>query len=1033
MPLPQARKYTVGFNGGLDTESPELQAKPGTVAAALNYEIGIRGGYTDIEGYRRFDGSPYAPMDYDTQEQPPGSGPILGLFTISDDIYAVRGNATGDRGIIYKATAAGWSDVGLDLPYAFSFENGRQIEFIPDGTILTGATSGATATVQRTVLQSGTFSGGDAVGYIVCTDISGRFVGDSEEMNIGTVAVMDRLELPAQANLSAGAKISTTQGFFGDTNRVYIVNGEDPALEFDGDQFVPIRSGFPEDRPEQAVVHEGRLWLSFGPTLIYSTLGEPHNFGGDAGEIRLNVGNHITALHIEPGQFGRGSLAIFGENIVHILQADATGNFSVANYRSEIGALPFTVQEMATTVFADAWGVRSLRTAQEFGNFSHSTITEPMQRTWRELVEGRTITASMICRRKNQYRVFFNDGNGVYCSFRGGRSMGSMPVRFPDVVNCALSTEAGDAGERMFIGTQLGDVMELDVGNSFNGAEIAACVVLNWDYMRSLSANKKMHDVRFACGMRGRSSFYVNYALGYGNSLMSYPTQAEQVAPLSIESPADELKAFQNPVSVPAAHIMTGEGDCIALAFGKKSAIDPPVTFSGCDYRYTQRQLQRAEPFGLDNLSGVPQALCASVTGGGAVVEPPDRMRAPTVQPFGPRKLLATMRRVTDDDSILGYIMQWQIDGAARWTISEPILDSDFDENGIYTREIPGRPGVRYAVQTKAFNSLQGLFSPSGFGTVDEEVGSVYVGSRSVAEFAPNLPESYSSGSITDDQFLAGWSLPLVDDTHSAAEEYDLQWRVGTTGAFTLIPGIRERSQLIDMLNAAENHYWQIKARNGAGETDWGPLQGPVLTLTDTVPHQLASFSGDPVDANNIRVRWQLAPTGGIADQVAVRYNERGDTDAFSEIVFTASDLMGIVPRLQPATFYDLRGIARNADGDSLPTASFIVQTLDGAPPVPPPSRIIRALPQVVIDFPAPVARVTPTASAPAISLDFAPLAVIIDLSAAPAAPAHNAAGDASLTAFTMDTGPVVVNIADAIPELPAVSIDMNPPVGREA
>jgi hypothetical protein len=83
--------------GGLDLESPTWGVIPGAVRDALNYEACIEGGYQDIVGYERFDGSP-APSD--------ASFTIIDV-TITGSIVVgdtVTGATTGDTGVVIATT-----------------------------------------------------------------------------------------------------------------------------------------------------------------------------------------------------------------------------------------------------------------------------------------------------------------------------------------------------------------------------------------------------------------------------------------------------------------------------------------------------------------------------------------------------------------------------------------------------------------------------------------------------------------------------------------------------------------------------------------------------------------------------------------------------------------------------------------------------------------------------------------------------------------------------------------------------------------
>ncbi len=79
--------------GGLDLETPSWKVLPGAVKDALNYEACVEGGYQDIEGYERYDGS----------VRPSAASYMLVDITITGSIVVgdtVTGATTGDTGVV---------------------------------------------------------------------------------------------------------------------------------------------------------------------------------------------------------------------------------------------------------------------------------------------------------------------------------------------------------------------------------------------------------------------------------------------------------------------------------------------------------------------------------------------------------------------------------------------------------------------------------------------------------------------------------------------------------------------------------------------------------------------------------------------------------------------------------------------------------------------------------------------------------------------------------------------------------------------
>ncbi len=88
--VPVSTSY-VKFEGGLDLISPVLSIKPGMALSAMNYEPGVNGGYTRLDGFERFDGrpSPSAAVYYYLAYT------LSGAVAVGNTITGVTSAATG--------------------------------------------------------------------------------------------------------------------------------------------------------------------------------------------------------------------------------------------------------------------------------------------------------------------------------------------------------------------------------------------------------------------------------------------------------------------------------------------------------------------------------------------------------------------------------------------------------------------------------------------------------------------------------------------------------------------------------------------------------------------------------------------------------------------------------------------------------------------------------------------------------------------------------------------------------------------------
>jgi hypothetical protein len=227
----------------------------------------------------------------------PGSGNILGVWEYLGNIYAWRNNAGATAAVMFKATAGGWASVALG--YTIDFTSGGAYEIV-EGDIITGATSGKTATIKRIVTTSGSWSAGTAAGYVVIASASGAFTA-GENVDVGGNANVATLTADKAAiTLPVGGRYECLNfNFSGSTSsyRMYGVNGVGRAFEFDGTTFTPIRSGMAVDTPHRIAEHYNHLFLAFpAGQLQNSSIGAPLNWSAVTGAAAYGLGSEITDL-----------------------------------------------------------------------------------------------------------------------------------------------------------------------------------------------------------------------------------------------------------------------------------------------------------------------------------------------------------------------------------------------------------------------------------------------------------------------------------------------------------------------------------------------------------------------------------------------------------------------------------------------------------------------------------------------------------------------------------------------------------------
>ena len=142
-PASSMRAKYFPLEGGENLTDPALSIPPGNLIFGRNYEVDPEGGYHRIDGFERYDGRIPKP---------------------SESKY-----------------------------YILDFQTGTTD--MTDTTVITGATSGATAElVADAVVESGSFAGNDAVGYLVIALVTGTFqVGENIQVSASTTSVVQAL------------------------------------------------------------------------------------------------------------------------------------------------------------------------------------------------------------------------------------------------------------------------------------------------------------------------------------------------------------------------------------------------------------------------------------------------------------------------------------------------------------------------------------------------------------------------------------------------------------------------------------------------------------------------------------------------------------------------------------------------------------------------------------------------------------------------------------------------------------------------
>lgn len=523
----------------------------------------------------------------------PGSGDVLGVHQYNGNVWAVRNNAGGTAAVLHKDSTSGWVAVALGREVAFT--SGGTYEIL-EGDIITGATSGATAAITRAVLSDGDWAAGTAIGTLVFASQTGAF--QAENLNVGANLNVATIAGNSTAiTLLPDGRYEFENWNFGGqvgTKRMYGCDGVNPGFEFDGTTFVPIHTGMTDDAPKYLRIHKNQLFFAFASSLQHSGIGMPYSFAPIFGAAELACGDTITGMLKLPGSEAGGSMAVYTQNRTLVLYGNDVADWNLVPLSEESGALPYTMQYVRNGITLDSQGITVLNSTQKYGNFQSAVISDKITPY---LADKITLAiASCICRKKNQYRLFFSDGEAVFVSYAGDKLQGMTTMRMPHDVTCISSMEGASGQEEIYFGSSDGFVYQHEVGTSFDGQSIQFIADLTFNHFNGPRQLKQFRKAVIEVTGVGYSEFSFSSSLAYGSDEFSTASTASVTA--SIQSSSWDSftwdSFFWDGRSLsPSEADLTGTAENVSLLFSGDSDAFLPFTLLSTIIHYTPRRLLR--------------------------------------------------------------------------------------------------------------------------------------------------------------------------------------------------------------------------------------------------------------------------------------------------------------------------------------------------------------------------------------------------------------------------------------------------------
>lgn len=526
-------------------------------------------------------------------QQVPGSGPVAGVWTYRGNVYAFRANAGNTATDMWKASAAGWTQVVFTETVNFNTGTAAYSE----GETLTKG--GVTSTIRRVILQSGTWSGGNAAGYLVISGRSGGSYTSGTATSAGGSANLTGAEaaitLPAGSYSGLQFRFANYR-FEGSVERMYGVCRIGRAFEFDGTYLVPIRVpglSSNDDKPIHIAAFADHLFLAYlNGSVIHSNLGNPREFSAleDAGEH--NLGSSVTGL-----MNAKTALLMLARQSVSYLTGSDNDTFVLTVVTADAGAYPNSAVMAADPLYIDDRGIRSLTATSAFGDWSMGSKSERAAPIFdAKHKAGKAPYAALAVKAKNQYRVYYSDGTGVVC-YLGRKDPEIMPFELPDIMWNVISGEDSRSVEIIYgCGYESGYVYQMDVGPSFDGASVLAWCRLHFISPGGTHAEYQWPWAEVELDGTSSNTIYVTAEFDYGGAEAVGATESN----FTVIGGGDfwdiatwDAFIWDAPVQGIGRSDIDGYGFNCGLAFLSDSIWEDPYTLSAVRFFTSQRRQRR--------------------------------------------------------------------------------------------------------------------------------------------------------------------------------------------------------------------------------------------------------------------------------------------------------------------------------------------------------------------------------------------------------------------------------------------------------
>lgn len=406
----------------------------------------------------------------------------------------------------------------------------------------------------------------------------------------GADATLHRLDdtgWTAVGNVAVG-RYEFAEGNFSATGAgkaLYMVGGAQP-YELKSGTLTEITGAPPGAK--YIAIHQNHLFLGYEQgSVAHSSLGDPFNWDGAVSAGEIGTQQALNGIVAGVG----GALHILCRDSIKTLYGASQANFEMRTTVPNSGPRPYSVQSMVEPYFVNERGIGSLQSTQTFGDFQQNQPGAQIEPLFTEDGWGSRVQCSAISKRRGQYRVWFDDGSGVYLS-----PTGPTTVSFPDRPVVAHSGELSSGDEAVIFGDDKGFVYHLGNGaKGFNGAPIPAFLTLAYTDLGRPATRKRFRRVFWDIRAGSESSLTFRPEFDYGG-IESAPSLRQTLTFILGGGLWDVAKwdefVWSAPVIAQEPGDVTGSGTSINFAIYSNSVSDPHELL-GYDLTFIERRLRR--------------------------------------------------------------------------------------------------------------------------------------------------------------------------------------------------------------------------------------------------------------------------------------------------------------------------------------------------------------------------------------------------------------------------------------------------------